>query len=451
MRALCDNIRYMRALLKFLVCSILGIACSLLPIRGQARKKPNFIVILADDLGWGDLSSYGARQIRTPELDRLAAQGVRFDQFYSASPVCSPARAALLTGRYPFRSGITHVLHPHSKKGIPPQEKLLPEVLRAAGYRTAIFGKWHLGDSPEYLPLQNGFDEFYGIPYSNNMHPLYFIDGNQPLQRPEPIQAHLTSVFTEKAKEFIEENRDNPFFLYLPQPMPHYPIDAVGKWRGSSEAGRYGDVVQELDASVGELVTTLQQLGIEKDTILFFTSDNGSWRRRSNEPLRGKKRTGWEGGFRVPLVVYGPGRLASGKVSQRPSMMFDLYATILDLAGVNLPAHWQIDGRSLLGQLGGPPADLPERGPLDALFYFRRAQIDALRVGRWKLHVGRTSRIFGRHEITPQLYDLTEDPGEEDDVAAQRPGVVEALLDRLEEFFAENPSLKSGQEEVDSP
>jgi uncharacterized sulfatase len=306
-------------------------------------------------------------------------------------------------------------------------------MLGEAGYRTGLIGKWNLGDAPEYLPLQHGFDEFQGIPYSNNMHPLYFMEGNQKLKSPEPIPAHMTSRFTEQARDFIQRHREVPFFLLLAHPMPHYPIDSAGTWRGSSRDGRYGDVVQELDWSVGQIVACLENLGLADDSVLFFTSDNGSWRGRSNRPLRGKKRTGWEGGFRVPLIAWAPGRFQSGTVTDRPSMMFDLYSTSLRLAGVEPPSDLAIDGKSLLPLMDGSPSGPGDRAPLDALFFFRYGQINAVRAGRWKLHVGRTSPLFGRRGIG-ELYDLTEDLKEQINLANRRPGVVEHLTHEIESF-----------------
>ncbi len=396
---------------------------------------PNLVLIVADDLGWGDLGTQGARWIRTPNLDALATRGVRFTQAYSAAPVCSPSRAALLTGRYPIRTGITRVLKPHSLTGIGSQELTLAELLRQAGYATAIVGKWHLGDRHPYLPLQHGFDEFFGMPYSNDMKPLLFMEGNRVRKGDIPADPLLTRRYTERAVDFIRQHADRPFFLFLSHSMPHYPIDATASWKGSSRDGVYGDVVQELDWSVGEVVRALEETGLEGRTAVFFTSDNGSWRRRSNSGLRGKKGSTWEGGMRVPLLACFPGLFPAGRVMTDPVMGFDLFPTLLALAQREPPGDRPIDGIDLLPWLRQGSSEAPgvrER----ALFYYRDETVQAVRVGAWKLHVARHGWWDRTRPIAPELYDLESDPGESRDLAAEYPQRVRALEKRIEAWEA---------------
>lgn len=391
---------------------------------------PNIVIILADDLGYADLGSYGAERIRTPRLDRMAAEGVRFTDFYAAAPVCSPSRAALLTGRYPIRSGVTRVLTPSSTGGLPAEELTLPELLREHGYATGIVGKWHLGHTRPFLPLQHGFDEFFGMPYSNDMKPLRLLEGNRLRRGDIPADATLTGRYTKQAVEFIRRHAAEPFFLYLAHSMPHYPVDAAARWRGSSRDGIYGDAVQELDWSVGRILDTLQQYGLDRRTAVFFTSDNGSWRGCSNCPFRGKKASTWEGGMRVPMVARYPGVFQAGTVIGRPAAGFDLFSTALDLAGVPSPRDRTIDGRSLLPWLQ-PPGDRPPAAPLleRPLFYYRQASLQAVRLGKWKLHVARDGWWEWIRGMEPELYDLAQDPGETTNLANDNPKIVGRLLD----------------------
>lgn len=421
---------------------ILLFLTSLVTVRSAllAGQPPNVIIILTDDLGWADLSSYGARRIDTPQLDRMAAEGVRFTDYYAPTPVCSPSRAALLTGRYPFRTDISRVLHPNSKKGLKSSELTLAEAFQASGYRTGLFGKWHLGDRYRFLPLQSGFDEYFGIPYSNDMRPLLFLRGNSIVTDEIPIQSHLTRMYTASAVDFIERHRSEPFLLMISHSMPHYPIAVSGVWEGSSRDGVYGDVVQELDWSVGEILSTLRKLGLDQNTAVFFTSDNGSWRPRSNGKLRGAKASTWEGGIRVPFIARFPGVFKSNEVVSVPAMLFDLYPTCLDLAGVEIPDNIVIDGRSLLGLLeeSPPPGDYRRDG--DPLFFFNRGNLHAARAGRWKLHVARRSFLRKSHSIVYELYDLRTDPGETRNVADMHPKIVHSLI-AIEESFRDQNSL----------
>ncbi len=420
------------------ICSILGLFGTILsPTVPAAAETPNVVLIVADDLGYGDLGSYGARNVETPHLDRLAREGVRFTQAYSASPVCSPSRAALLTGRYPIRTGVTRVFTPRAAKGLPPRELTLAELLRRQGYRTGIVGKWHLGSRKPYLPLQQGFDEYFGMPYSNDMKPLRYLEGNEVVRGDIPSSALLTRRYTERAVEFIRSHAEERFFLYMPHSMPHYPIDAGADWKGTSRDGIYGDVIQELDWSVGELLRALRQAGIEDRTAIFFTSDNGSWRRASNGGLRGKKGSTWEGGMRVPLLIRYPDRVEGGRRVEEPVMGFDLFTTIVSLAGARLPRDRPIDGVDLLPLLadGGETSRFRQR---PVLYYWREIP-QAIRRGRWKLHRARRNLLGKSRPLMVELYDLESDPGESVDLAESHPEVAEELsreLDRMSEQLA---------------
>jgi arylsulfatase A-like enzyme len=321
-----------------------------------ARRPQNFVLIYADDLGYGDLGCYGHPSIRTPNLDRMAAEGVKFTQWYAAAPLCTPSRAALQTGRYAVRSGLTRVLFPDSTGGIPAQETTLAEVLKDAGYRTAAIGKWHLGHLPQYLPTRHGFDSYFGIPYSNDMRPL---DGPGapgaakypplPLMRDEkvietePDQALLTPRYTEEAVRRIRAFRGQPFFLYYARTFPHVPLYASPRFRGRSARGVYGGVVEGIDWSVGEILRTLAKTGQERNTLVVFTSDNGPWLQRgvyagSAGLLREGKATTWEGGVRVPFLARQPGRVQPGRSSAQVGSMLDLLPTFAAMAGARLPS-----------------------------------------------------------------------------------------------------------------
>ncbi len=320
---------------------------------GVATQPPNIVVILADDLGYGDLGSYGHPTIATPNLDRMAALGMKFTQYYAGSSVCSPSRAALLTGRYPIRSGLTRVLEPRSTGGIPSDEITLAEVLKTAGYATACVGKWHLGWQPKYLPTNHGFDSYFGIPYSNDMSPATqpgnpvfsaapptpLIRGLEATNSDEPDQRMLTRRYTEEAVGFLRQHAGRrPFFLYLAHTMPHVPVSASALFDGKSRRGRYGDAVEELDWSCGQIASALTELGIERDTLVIFTSDNGPWLSKREDggsagPFREGKVSTWEGGFRAPLIARWPGKIATGVTTPAFATAMDLFATCTALAG----------------------------------------------------------------------------------------------------------------------
>lgn len=411
------------------------------------QDAPNVVIIYADDLGWGDLGCYGHPTIRTPNLDRLAAEGQRWTDFYSAAPVCTPSRAALLTGRLPVRNGMgsarRRVLFPDSKGGLPASETTLAEAMKGRGYATACVGKWHLGHAPEHLPTRQGFDSYFGIPYSNDMDRIAGVKPaltrepkseywNVPLLRNEkelersPDQSLLTRRYTEEAADFIRASKARPFFLYLAHTMPHVPLFASRDFAGRSPRGLYGDVVEELDWSVGEVLKTLRDEGLDRKTLVVFSSDNGPWliydeQGGSAGPLRDGKGGTFEGGMRVPGIFWWPGKIAPRTVRDIGCTM-DVFATAVKLAGADAG---DIDGVDLSPALveGGP-------SPRESMLFYRDATLFALRKGRWKAHF-RSQDAYGQPKVTehdpPLLYDLGVDPGEKWNVAAKRPDVVADL------------------------
>ncbi len=422
-------------------------------VAADTPRPPNIVILLADDLGYGDLGCYGHPSIRTPHLDQLAREGMRFTDFYSAAEVCTPSRAALLTGRYPIRSGLCHdkfrVLRRESIGHLPATEVTLAELLKARGYATACIGKWHLGNwmnEPAGHPMKHGFDVFLGLPHSNDMNavpglskdqhdsldpkaeafnaPLF--DGDQLIEQPAD-QTTLTRRYTERAVRFIRDQRDRPFFLYLPHSFPHTPLFASEAFRGKSPRGRYGDVVEELDWSVGQIVGALRDAGLATNTLVVFTSDNGPWLIRGRAGgsaglLREGKGSTWEGGMRVPGIAWMPGRVPAGAVCREVATTMDLFTTCARWAGAALPADRPLDGLDITPLLTGV-------GPVerDVFLYYRGAQLYAARQGKWKAHfVTQPAYGPGAREAhdPPQLYDLGADPGESFNVAAQHPDVL---------------------------
>jgi len=437
-----------------------------------ADRPPNVVLILVDDLGYGDLGCFGAKDIRTPQLDRLAAQGTRFTDFYVAQAVCTASRAALLTGCYPNRVGMQGALNHTSRFGLNPSEWTLPKMLKDRGYSTACFGKWHLGTVPELSAPRQGFDEFFGLPYSNDnskyhptlaaeMPPLPLLEGEKVAEL-DPDQSTFSARFTAKGLDFIERHKDRPFFLYLPHVMPHVPIFASAKFKGRSARGVYGDVVEELDDAIGAILAKLRDTGLEQDTLVLFFSDNGAWmsygeHAGSNGPLREGKLTCFEGGVRSPLLVRWPGKIPAGRVSGTPFMSIDLLPTLVGAVGGKSPTL-RIDGRSALPLLRGID-DTPTH---EALFFYAGEELHAVRAGRWKLHFdhpylsnrglpGRGGKPSGHGTYEPlpitdssmdaiasrhgqkvsrqaqALFDLTTDPGETRDLSAQHPEIVRRL------------------------
>ena len=422
------------------------------PAISQARS-PNFIVILADDLGYGDLGVYGHPTIQTPRIDRMAAEGVRLTEFYSAAPACTPARAALLTGRYPIRSGLVRVLVPKEKWGIPASEITLAEALREQGYATACIGKWHLGGRRPFRPLRNGFDYFYGLLHSNDMSFLPavkwpridLVRNDKVIESPAKVNT-LTRRYTEEAIRYIERHRSQPFFLYLAHTMPHEPVRPSDAFRGKSAHGPYGDVVEEIDWSTGEILGALRRLGLDEDTLVVFTSDNGpslvgagngKQPNGSAGALRGGKATTWEGGMRVPLIARWPGQIPSGTVRDGVATMMDLFTTFLTLAGGRIPSDREIDGKDITPLLNGSG-----QSPHQALYYYFRSRLFAVREKQWKLHLfKRDISPKGKPQSPvrlrkPELYDLASDPSETQDLAGQHPELVARLAERAQAFHA---------------
>lgn len=399
-----------------------------------AATTPNIIMILADDLGYGDLSCYGG-SIRTPNLDAMASEGTRFSQHYSANPVCSPSRASLMTGRYPTRVGVPRVLFPYDKAGLPDSETTIAQMLKSKNYKTMCIGKWHLGHLPHYLPTNRGFDEYYGIPYSNDMSPRPLLHNTETLEEPAKLET-LTPRYTEQAVKFIERSKGSPFFLYMPHTYPHVPLAASPRFRGKSPLGIYGDVLTELDWSVGEVFSTLKKNGLDNNTLVMFSSDNGPWFQGSPGRLRGRKGMTWEGGVREPFIARFPGRIPKARTCTAVTSMMDILPTVGKLCGAALPKN-PLDGIDIWPLLTGQKEDLPR----EALLYFDDVNLQCARLGKYKLHVARYNNVTyspapagGRVNLpltSPELYDLVADPDESYDIAAEHPDVVRDIQARI--------------------
>ena len=428
------------------------------------EDPPNIILILTDDQGYADVGVYGAEGFETPNLDRLAQDGIRFTSFYVPVSVCTPSRAALLTGRYPMRVGLPSVLFPRSLEGLNPQELTLPEILKERGYATAAIGKWHLGAHPDFLPTSHGFDHFFGLPYSSDMSPdprnnpredvrglfppLPLIEDTVVVER-EPDQATLIGRFTERALTFIDDNRERPFFLYFAHSLPHVPLYASDRFSGSTERGPYGDVIREIDWSVGQILEALERRDLRRKTLVIFTSDNGPWlvfgdHGGSAGRLREGKITTFEGGHRVPAIASWPGRIPSGAVSNSVVTSMDLVPTIARLSGAVLPEDLIIDGRDIWLILSGVDgAESPYE--VYPLYFYLDDRLQAVRIGPWKLHVphdymgvgepgqGGSIGTYETRQIDLSLYNVEADPGETRNVAGEHPDVVEQLMDLIEQ------------------
>jgi arylsulfatase A-like enzyme len=438
----------------------------------QAQPKlPNFVIIFADDMGYADIGPYGGT-VRTPNLARMAKEGVRFTDFYVAQPVCSASRAALLTGCYPNRIGILGALNPYSKEGIHSNELTLAEVLKARGYATAIYGKWHLGYQPQFLPTRHGFDDYFGLPYSNDMWPkhpaptrpyppLPLIEGERTIET-DPDQRQLTTWYTHRAVKFIEKNRSRPFFLYVPHNMPHVPLFVSSKYQGKSKCGLYGDVIEELDWSVGEILKSLKVNGLDERTLVIFTSDNGPWllygdHAGSAAPFREGKATTFEGGLRVPCIMRWPTRIPKDRIVRELAATIDILPTLATLAGAKLPADRIIDGKDLWPLITVQPG---AKTPHNAYFYYWGQHLQAVRSGPWKLHfphnytkpspVGGAAKpgVYATKEIGLELFNLVEDIGESRNVADQHPEVVrrlQALAETAREDLGDSGEKREGK------
>lgn len=429
-------------------------------------KLPNIVLIFTDDQGYQDLGCYGSPDIKTPHIDQMTAEGVKFTNFYVSQPVCSASRASLLTGCYSNRIGISGAFMPYVGKGLHPQEETIAEVLKPLGYATAIYGKWHLGSEPDFLPTRQGFDEYFGIPYSNDMWPLHPWQGTvfdfPPLDLIEnetvidtlEDQSLITSQYTERAIQFIEKNKDRPFFLYLPHSMPHVPLYVSDKFKGKSERGLYGDVIEEIDWSTGQILAALKEYDLDENTLVIFTSDNGPWLSYGGHsgkalPLREGKGTALEGGVRVPCVMRWPAKIPKRLVVEQPAMTIDILPTIAEITGAKMPEK-PIDGRNMLDLMTGK-TDEPHHEAY--YFYYHQNELHAILSGdgRWKLYLPHQYRSlngregtndgmpipYDQNKIGQELYDLENDISETTDVAEDHPEIVAMLLEHAEKARVE--------------
>lgn len=431
------------------------------------EDTPNIVIIFTDDQGYGDLGCYGATGFDTPNLDRMAAEGIRFTSFYAAQAVCSASRAGLLTGCYPNRIGITGALMPYSKTGINDNEVTIAELVKQKGYKTAVFGKWHLGHQEQFLPLNHGFDEYTGIPYSNDMWPVDFdgvgitpgspradklrypplplVEGSRIVDTIAELsdQDRLTVLYTEKAVDFINRNSDNPFFLYLPHSMPHVPLGVSARFKGKSEQGMYGDVMMEIDWSVGEILKALEENNLTANTLVIFTTDNGPWLNFGNHAgstggLREGKGVSYEGGQRVPCIMKWPSVINGGRVCDKLASTIDILPTVARITQTRLPEN-RIDGIDIYPLISGEENANPRE---EFLYYYGRNSLEAVRSGNWKLVFPHHHRSY--EEVLPgndgwpgpyrngfveaeELYDLRRDPGERYNVISMYPGIAEEL------------------------
>ena len=429
-----------------MLSSILAVLLVCGSLEAGETPSPNVVILVADDLGYGDLGSYGHPTIRTSHLDRMAAEGIKLSQFYAA-PVCTPSRAALLTGRLPIRSGLNDVLFPTSKGGISNDEITLAEALKTRGYATSCIGKWHLGHLPPYLPTRHGFDHYFGIPYSNDMdvhksgHPPIPLFRDETIIEQPVVQETLTLRYTREALSFIRNHRATaaaqPFFLYLAYTSAHIPLHASKAFSGKSPRGSFGDAVEEIDWSVGQILAALRNEGLAASTLVVFTSDNGPWLSQKLEGgsaglLREGKGSTWEGGVRVPCLAWWPGTITAGRTALDLASELDLFTTCLDLAGAKIPEDRPIDGVSLAPLLRGTGPS-----PRTHLFYYRGAELFAARLGPWKVHLKTVDPASGKETAQshnpPLLFHLLTDPSEQFNVADRHADVLAQILKEIED------------------
>ncbi len=437
--------------------AIVFLSCFATFVRAENKttRPPNIVFILTDDQGYADLSCYGGVGLKTPRIDQMAAEGIKFTDFYVASSVCTPSRASILTGCYPQRVGMgeippipggkpwqTRVLYRNAPYGLNPSEISIAKLLKTRGYATACIGKWHLGDQKPFMPLAHGFDYYFGLLYTPDMPPNCFVRGNDIVERDINLET-VTDRYTDESIKFIKENKDKPFFLYLAHTEPHVPIAAAKRFHGKSERGLYGDVMEQLDESTGKILDLLKELNIDENTIVLFTSDNGPWLAKGEDgglatPLKGGKGSTNEGGQREPFIVRWPGKVPAGKVSQELTVAFDIYPTLAKFAGATLPTDRIIDGKDIsdliLDKAGA-------KTPHDAFYYYNGDKLSAVRSGKWKLKVVTTlAEEFGGYgkfeqpdaKIPRALYDLSMDPGEQKNVISEHPDIDKKLVALLE-------------------
>ena len=448
------------------------IALNTVMVRGQDQSAPpNIILIVADDMGYGDLSCYGQQAWSTPRIDELASQGARFTDFYVPTPYCAPSRATLLTGKYPFNHGLMDNPAPDATAyldtiGLSLNETLISQLLKEKGYATTCIGKWHLGHQTQFLPTQRGFDSYYGIPYSNDMRPVHVLQDEEVVEYPV-VQSTLTKRYTEKALDFIEQQKDQPFFLYLPHAMPHKPLAPSTKfYTPNTKEDLYADVTRELDASVGMIMDKVKALDLEENTLVIFMSDNGPWFGGSTAGLRGMKALTWEGGLRVPFMIRWPGKIPSGQVIKEPMASIDIVPTLLKVAGVNVPGQAQWDGHDMM-----PVLTQSAKTPHEALYGMFHHEVYVVRSGPWKLHLKtqtHTPDYMDENWVDPRgpdgvtilgpcaqplsdqfpglltgdspqsnmLFNLETDPGEQRNVADEHPRVVRKLTKMYNEIMS---------------
>jgi len=445
-----------------------------LSVRPLPQKRTNFVIIFADDLGFGDLGCFGHPTIRTPNLDRMAAEGAKMTQFYAAASVCTPSRAALMTGRLPIRNGMCSdkraVLFPNSGGGLLQSEITIARLLKNQGYATGCIGKWHLGHLPQFLPTSHGFDSYFGIPYSNDMDRIrdYRKKGysmfqpqyehfNVPLMRDEKIierpadQNTITKRYGQEAVKFIRQNKDKPFFLYLAHNLPHVPLFASQKYLDTSLRGLFGDVVEEIDSTVGQVLETLKQQGLADNTLVLFTSDNGPWLTFKDHGgsaglLRDGKGSTWEGGMREPTVAWWPGVIRPGRVINEMASTLDVFPTIAELARAKMPSDRIYDGYSMVDLLTGKG-----NTKRNIMYYYRGAQLRAIRKGPWKMHLYTKTEYVGqkvqKHD-PPLLYNVEHDPSEKYEIGKKPPEVIEDLKKEIAQHQA---SIKPVPSQLEIP